>query len=271
MDYRPHHLALSPNNQFLIASTDRDARVLNPQTLEDLKTLDTGCTFSAAFSHDSLKLAVVGEQRVVRLLTIPTFVVIKEGRDVHTAWIRSVAFSPTSDFLVTGSDDKTAVVWGVATMTPRKVLTGHHGWVLSVLFLSNNIIATASRDASVRIWNAGSGETIHEIKEHTDSINAISLSPNGIKFASASSDGTVKVYDASTYFQLRNIVCVGAVTAINFYDEETVLVGVKSNAVLAINVLTGDVDQKLGKLEDPSSLIIPKSASMTYLDDERVY
>ena len=264
VDYRPQHLALSPNNQFLIASTDKDARILDPQSLEYLKTLDTGCTFSSAFSHDTLKLAVVGEQRVVRLLSVPTFEVLKEGRDVHTAWIRSVAFSPSSEMLVTGSDDKTAVIWVAATLTPHKVLTGHQGWVLSVLFLSNSIVATASRDASVRIWDASSGALTHEIKEHKDSVNSLSLSPNGIKFATASSDSTVKIYDAATYFQLRSIACVGAVTVVNFCEEETVLVGVKANAVLAINVSTGEVCQKLGKLEDPSSLVIPKSSSLCF-------
>src|ERR1035437_8099717 len=50
----------------------------------------------------------------------------------HTAWVRSVVYSPDGHHLASGSDDKTIKLWDVGTGTCLKTLTGHSALVFCV-------------------------------------------------------------------------------------------------------------------------------------------
>jgi len=81
----------------------------------------------------------------------------------HTAAISSVAFSPDSRWLATGSLDDTARLWDLGLLRPDPggdepttesvVLSGHEDNVTSVAFgLDGRWLATSSLDATVRLW-----------------------------------------------------------------------------------------------------------------------
>lgn len=53
--------------------------------------------------------------------------------------IRTLAFSPDSQYLITGSDDYHIKVYQVTNLDPISTLSGHGSWVLSVAFSPNNL------------------------------------------------------------------------------------------------------------------------------------
>jgi tetratricopeptide (TPR) repeat protein len=59
-------------------------------------------------------------------------------------------------------------------------------------------LASASKDYTVRIWDAASGQECLILKGHTSEVFAMAYSPDGRRLASASRDYTVKVWDAAT-------------------------------------------------------------------------
>ncbi len=63
----------------------------------------------------------------------------------------------------------------------------------------NQRLATASKDLTVKVWDAVSGQELLTLKGHTDTVNCVAFSPDGNRLASASSDGTVKIWDATRY------------------------------------------------------------------------
>ncbi len=52
----------------------------------------------------------------------------------HNGWVRSIAFSPNSKYLASGSDDKTVKVWSMEKQKELITLRRHSHWVRSVSF-----------------------------------------------------------------------------------------------------------------------------------------
>ena len=78
-------------------------------------------------------------------------------------------------------------------------LTGHTGWVSSVsLSADGSRIVSGSRDRTVRVWNAESGECVlGPLEGHTNHVNSVSFSGDGSRIVSGSSDNTVQVWDVN--------------------------------------------------------------------------
>jgi WD40 repeat protein len=79
------------------------------------------------------------------------------------------------------------------------ICSGHSSRVTAVAWAPNGArLASASYDRSVRIWDAGSGKSVHIYRRHSDRVNAIAWSPDSTRIASASDDRTVQIWEASS-------------------------------------------------------------------------
>jgi WD40 repeat protein len=59
-------------------------------------------------------------------------------------------------------------------------------------------LASASSDATIRLWDASSGACLQTYTGHSSSVMSVAFSHDSSKLASASWDNTVKVWDASS-------------------------------------------------------------------------
>ncbi|KAK7044651.1 WD40 repeat-like protein [Favolaschia claudopus] len=123
----------------------------------------------------------------------------------HSSPILCASFSPTGNFLATGSGDTTARLWNLGTEMPSHTLSGHMGWVLCVEWEAmERKLATGGHDGHVRIWDPKTGKPVGDaLKGHTKWITSlcwepIHLNPSAPRLASSSKDNTVRVWSLLT-------------------------------------------------------------------------
>ena len=80
-----------------------------------------------------------------------------------------------------------------------RILTGHTNGVYSAAFSPDGrLLATASLDATARVWDPTTGYCLRTLTGHTSSVWAVAFSPDGRLLATASPDQTARVWDPAT-------------------------------------------------------------------------
>lgn len=120
-----------------------------------------------------------------------------------TVWCAAFAADGT---LVTGGEDGTVRVWDAATGACTQVLDHEVGPVWAVAVSPDGrFIAAGGRDWEAgpalgnvpRAWDRGTGEVACTFRGHTRAVTALAYSRHGERLASASYDGTARIWSAS--------------------------------------------------------------------------
>ena len=121
----------------------------------------------------------------------------------HTGWVLAVAWSPDDTILATGSMDNTVRLWDPTEGTPLGgPLKGHTKWITSLSWEPYHLrdpgrprFASASKDFTIRIWDAVSRHTDMALTGHKGSVSCVKWGGAGHIY-SASQDRTVKIWTA---------------------------------------------------------------------------
>ncbi len=118
----------------------------------------------------------------------------------HTDRVTSVAFSPDSQTLASGSADRTLILWDVATRRPLgEPLTGHNTAVHSLSFNSDGqTVSSGSADGTIIQWDVTTRQRPGDpLTSHTEKVYSVAFSPDGQMLASGSQDNSIILWDVT--------------------------------------------------------------------------
>ncbi|KIX05609.1 uncharacterized protein Z518_03581 [Rhinocladiella mackenziei CBS 650.93] len=146
------------------------------------------------------------------------------------AWIRRCPITPT--------------MWGPKLQT----LEGHTDPVFAVTFSPNGLLlASASYDKTVRLWNPTTGQEVQTLEGHTSHVNAVTFSSDGSLLASASGDMTVRLWNPATGQEVQKLEGhTKSVETVAFSSDCSFLASASEDETLRLwNPATGQEVQRL--------------------------
>ena len=136
--------------------------------------------------------------QIVQLWSLDGGIARGEPMEGHGDGVESVAFSPDGQHIVSGSRDRTMILWAAGGGITGKMI-GHERAVRSVAFSRDGQrIVSGSSDGTVRLWDANGGAIGDPMKGHGDGVDSVAFDPDGKRIVSGGHDGTVRLWDTDS-------------------------------------------------------------------------
>jgi len=120
----------------------------------------------------------------------------------HNGWVTSIATTMEApDMLVTGSRDKSLIVWDLTREAERygvakRRLTGHSNYVSDVAISSDGQFAlSGSWDSTLRLWELSTGNTTRRFVGHSKDVMSVAFSADHRQIVSGSRDRNINLWN----------------------------------------------------------------------------
>ncbi len=155
-------------------------------------------TRSVAISNDG-HYAAISLSTVSRLFLIDLQAPQMFELKGHTRVVRSMAFSPDSQVVASGSEGGTIRVWNVNNRKQVRSFTKHEKVVHSLCFSPNSrLLLSGGADWTARLWDCKTDSDKKErcvFRGHNQAVKSVLISPDGKKALTGSEDATVRLWN----------------------------------------------------------------------------
>jgi transducin (beta)-like 1 len=219
-------------------SESKADQVVQQFTDHEAPTLDVDWrdnrTFATCSTDKKVHIYMVGVQKPLK---------VYKG---HNDEVNAVKWDPSGRYLASCSDDCTAKVWEVDNDRPGPLydFTSHTQEIYTVKWSPTGVgsanpdmlslLATASFDGTVRLWNVLDGTCFRIFDRHRDSVYSVAFSPSGKFLASGSLAGQLYIWHIERGEQVKSFKGTGDIFEVAWNKEETMVAACFSSNVVAI-------------------------------------
>jgi len=188
-------LAVEAGTTIISASDDSTVKIWDAKSGSLRTTIkpELGDVKAAALSPNAALLALGGAE--LKILSFPGGELLKDSSD-YIYGVRSLAFSPDGKKLAAALGmEKKLQIWKIAD--GEIDLEGElqdSDWINCAVFTPDgkHLLTGGS---TVKKWDLATGKVTASFEGHSDEIYSVAVSPEGGLIASASNDGTIKLWD----------------------------------------------------------------------------
>ena len=235
-------MVFSPDGSTLAVETwPYEITLWNMTTREKTARLDghTHSIEALALSPDGKTLASGGWDRTIKLWDMETIVNTATISD-NDSGILSLSFSPDGKTLASGhsASDSAVKLWDVETQEVIATLAGGRGHIDTVLFLSNETLATGNY-GEVKLWDVATQQQVATLSLG-GSINPMSmaLSPNGKILACVgyyiNDEGVLQLWHIETRRRIASFAHTAPLRSVSFSSDEMTIAASTSRGTVEL-------------------------------------
>lgn len=200
VDLSLRRLAVSPDGRKIATAGDDPAITLwDSATGRSVQTLHSrsATVTSLAFNRDGSLLASGGDDGIT-LWNVPRGSIHATLQKQPAAAVDSIAFSEDGSVLAAGNHDNTVALWDLKTREASDIRLGPTNGVLQLVFRPGGAeLVSSGFEETFIVWNLRPKQG-QMLAGHRGSVADLSVSPDGTLLASASKDGTIKLWDLAS-------------------------------------------------------------------------
>lgn len=243
-----NNVSFSPDEtRIASASDDKTVKIWDLEGKELNTIVHPSAVWSVVFSPNNQFIATASNDNKIRIWSLDG--TLKQTLEGHTKQINDLSFSPDGKILASASNDKTVNLWDVhqgllmTSLTPAKIRFS------SVSFSPDNQLIVATKDGeSIAIWKKQNStwkpiETSAVLGKHLKQIYEVNFSPNSQILASASVDGTIKLWDINGSLITTLKPSLEPILSVNFSPDGKTLIGIQKTEPSRIGIWSIDTNQ----------------------------
>ncbi|XP_015122932.1 NACHT domain- and WD repeat-containing protein 1 [Diachasma alloeum] len=145
----------------------------------------------------------------------------------HSSPISCLSVTHQSQYLLTGSEDTTIMVWDMKELTLKRRICEHIASVLTLTpALNNSVIVSGGEDSRIIATSLLSGQVLMKVDHHRGPVTAVRVDAAGEVLVSGSADGTVCLWSLESFKLLNSITLGSPVSMLDVSDDSVFLLAV---------------------------------------------
>jgi transducin (beta)-like 1 len=162
----------------------------------------------------------------------------------HDDEVNAIKWDPSGSLLASCSDDYTAKIWSLKQDKCLFDLTNHSKEIYTITWSPSGpgtanpnqelLLASASFDASIRLWEVEQGRCLYNLTKHTDPVYSVSFSPDAQFLASGSFDKNVHIWSVKDGSLVKTYKAGGGIFEVSWNKEGNKVAACCSNNMVCV-------------------------------------